>query len=150
MKESDRMQNSQEVAVVFADGRETAKKWDRESSFVQLGAADLGGQGKRYRAGTETFSDEKLINISARPKFDESMELHDLCLWNILTSFLFSPYAHAWRSGSCFMGFLLLVVPYLLDFFFNLYFKYWRISELFQVFWLPYYIIRVFWEHGIY
>lgn len=63
--------------------------------------------------------------------------------------FFFCPYAHTWRLGSCFVGFLLLVVPYLLDFF-----KICMLSikgyQLFQVCWFPHYTIRVFWEHGIY
>lgn len=74
-------------------GKQT-RRWDKESSFIQLGTADLDGQSKRYRPGTETFSEEKLISISARPKFDESVELHDLCLWNFLPARYVFSFAH--------------------------------------------------------
>lgn len=126
-------------------GKQT-RRWDKESSFIQLGTADLDGQSKRYRPGTETFSEEKLISISARPKFDESVELHDLCLWNFLPARYVFSFAHMRTRED--QVHVLWVFSCLLSpvcwifFFFNV--MYWRILELFQACWFPYYTIRGF------
>lgn len=123
------------------------RRWDKESSFIRLGTADLDGQSKRYRPGTETFSKEKLVSISARPKFDESVELHALCLWIFLPAryvFFLLPICTHMKIRFMFYGISLAccLSAGFLFFFFNV--KYWRILELFQVCWFPYYTIRGF------
>lgn len=131
-------------------GKQT-RRWDKESSFIQLGTADLDGQSKRYRPGTETFSEEKLISISARPKFDESVELHDLCCetsCQLGMSFLLPICAHV-KIRFMFYGFSLACCPLSAGFFF---FKCYVLKDIGVISGVLVSILhhQRFWEHGIY